>query len=94
MSLHQRRERGDLIEVFKILNGHTKINPSNFWDVREARNGKRLVKEFAKNGRKPRHDFFSYRVIQKWNLLPEETKNAKSVDCFKSRLDKHMNRST
>ena len=90
MTLKQRRERGDLIEVYKILNGLTKINPEEFWEVREARNGARLVKELAKNGRKPRQNFFSYRVIQKWNLLPEKVKNAPSLDCFKSRLDKHM----
>ena len=90
MTLKQRRERGDLIEVFKILNGYTDINPNLFWEVREARGGKRLVKEFASHGRRARHEFFSYRVIQKWNLLPEPLKNAPSLDSFKSRLDKHM----
>ena len=69
MTLNQRRERGDLIEVYKILKGHTKINPALFWEVRDARNGTRLVKELASNGRRQRQDFFSYRVIQRWNLL-------------------------
>ena len=69
MTLDQRRKRGDLIEVFKILNGHTRIDPGQFWEVRNARNGARLVKSRAANGRKQRLDFFSYRVIQKWNLL-------------------------
>ena len=35
MTLVQRRERGDLIEVYKILNGHTRIDPALFWEVRE-----------------------------------------------------------
>ena len=52
MTLDQRRERGDLIEVYKILEGHTRIDPAVFWEVREARNGKRLVKEFVTNGRR------------------------------------------
>ena len=69
MTLDQRRERGDIIEVFKILNGHTRIDPGQFWEVREARNRARLVKSRAVNGRKQRQDFFSYRVVQKWNLL-------------------------
>ena len=30
MSLEQRRERGDLIEVFKILKGLTRIDPTKF----------------------------------------------------------------
>ena len=49
MKLEERRERGDLIEVFKILNGLTRINPREFWEVRDARNGVRLVKELAPN---------------------------------------------
>ena len=59
MTLEQRRERGDLIEVFKILNGMTRIDPSQFWEVRMARGGPRLIKEMAPNGRKPRQSFFS-----------------------------------
>ena len=87
MKLEERRERGDLIEVFKILKGQTRIDPTLFWDVRNARNGARLVKELAVNGRRQRQSFFSYRVIQKWNLLPVELKTAPSLDSFKNRLD-------
>ena len=87
MKLEKRRERGDMIEVYKILNGQTRIDPTLFWEVREARNGPRLVKEMAVNGRRQRHSFFSYRVIQTWNLLPGELKTAPSLDSFKNRLD-------
>ena len=90
MTLEQRRERGDLIEVFKILRGLTRIDPSKFWEVRPARNGERLVKEMAANGRRQRHKFFSYRVVQKWNLLPVELKTAPSLNCFKNRLDERI----
>ena len=38
---------GDHIEVSKILNGMTRIDPANFWEVREARKRKRPVKELA-----------------------------------------------
>ena len=90
MTLEQRRDRGDMIEVFKMLKGLTRINPNQFWEVREARGGPRLVKEMAVNGRKQRHGFFSYRVIQKWNLLPGEIKMAPSLDSFKNRLDDRL----
>ena len=90
ITLEQRRERGDLIEVFKMLKGLTKINPEIFWEVRDARGGPRLVKEMAANGRKQRQTFFSYRVIQKWNLLPADVKAAKSLDSFKNRLDERI----
>ena len=86
MTLEDRRERGDLIEVFKILKGHTRLDPTEFWEVRDARNGVRLVKELAPNGRRQRQSFFSYRVIQKWNLLPIQIKTAPSLNSFKKRL--------
>lgn len=87
MTLQQRRDRGDLIEVYKILNGQTRIEASAFWEVRPARNGARLVKELATNGRRQRHNFFSYRVVQRWNLLPAMVKTAPSLSSFKNRLD-------
>ena len=90
MTLEERRERGDMIEVFKILKGLTKINPTEFWEVREARNGARLVKELATNGRRQRQSFFSYRVVQQWNLLPSEIKTAPSLAVFKNRLDERI----
>ena len=87
MSLEERRERGDLIEVFKILKGLTRIDPAEFWEVRDARNGTRLVKELATSGKRRRQNFFSYRVIQRWNLLPVHIKTAPSLAAFKARLD-------
>ena len=90
MTLEDRRERGDLIEVYKILKGLTKIDPTEFWEVREARNGARLVKELASNGKRQRQGFFSYRVIQKWNLLPTDLKLAPSLITFKNRLDEKI----
>ena len=76
MTFEKRRERGDLIEVFRILRGLTKIDPTEFWEVREARNGAQLVKELATNGRKQQQSFFSYQVVQKWNLLSLDLKMA------------------
>ena len=87
IKLDERRERGDLIEVFKILKGHTRIDPTLFWEVRNARGGARLVEELAVNRRRQRQRFFSYRVVQKWNLLPTELKMVPSLDSYKNRLD-------
>ena len=76
-----------MVEVYKILKGHTRIDPLEFWEVRDARNKARLVKELAAGRKKQRQDFFSYRVIQRWNLLPVNIKLAPSLDSFKARLD-------
>ena len=42
------------------------------------------------NGRKQRYTFFSYRVIQKWDLLPADLKMAKPLDSLKNRLDERI----
>ena len=62
MTLEDHRERGDLIEIYKIPNRMTRVDPKDLWEVREAGNGARLVKELAKNGK-------GQRQVQKWNLL-------------------------
>ena len=58
MLLQQRKEREerrgeerDVIEIYIILNGHTKIDPTALWEIRPARNGVRLVKDLATNKR-------------------------------------------
>ena len=35
-TLAQRRERGDLIEVYKILKGLTRIEPTKFWEMEQG----------------------------------------------------------
>ena len=64
-------ERGDLIEIFKILKDMMRINPALFWEVRQARNGARLVKELATSG-----SFLSYRVVQ----LDEQSLRGENVN--------------
>ena len=39
MTLEQRRERGDMIEVFKILKGQTRIGSTLFWEVGVCKRG-------------------------------------------------------
>ena len=60
MTLQERHEIGNLIEVYKI------------GEVRQGMNGTRLVKELETKGMKQRQNFFSDRVVQKRNNLPIE----------------------
>ena len=50
------------------------------------------MKELATNGKRQRKNFFSSRVVQKWNLLLTEVKMAPSLDSFKNRLDERIMR--
>ena len=96
--LVSRRERGDLIETFKILKGIDKINTRDFYTFEsEVRPGQHrvlrgdhdlnLYRRTYQTGQ--RNKSFSFRVIECWNSLPATVKDANSIGAFKRGLDKH-----
>ena len=92
-SLEQRRERGDLIEVFKILKGFEGTDPDQYFklansDITRGHNLK-LFKPRLDKSLKCRQDFFSQRVINDWNDLPKYVVGAKTTNAFKNELDRH-----
>ena len=89
MSLEKRRNRSDLVELFKISKGLFAIPWNSFFraDRSERTRGhtKKLAKEcFRLDIRK---HFFSQRVVNRWNALSEEVVSAGTVGAFKRRLD-------
>ena len=89
-TLSERRIRGDMIEVFKILTGFSKVN-YNTWFKSSINNRTRghsykLVK--SRSRLDIRKNFFSQRVINAWNSLPSEVVEAESINAFKNRYDK------
>jgi hypothetical protein len=92
-SLVYRRRRGDLIEVFKYKNGMYKdkdgstneLLPPKGYDATRG-NVHKLEKQ---EGRlELRKNFFSLRVHDAWNHLPNSIASAPSLDSFKRRLDR------
>ena len=91
-SLERRRLRGDLIETFKILTRRERIDSSKFFELSETTSGLRchslkLYKQRCCTT--DRQCFFSSKVINSWNRLPQDVIEATSVNMFKNRLDKH-----
>jgi len=90
-TLTDRRIRGDMIEVFKILKGFSKVKYSNWFKL--AVNGRtrghkyKLIK--SRSRLDIRKNFFSQRVINEWNNLPNEVVEAESINTFKNRYDKY-----
>ena len=94
-SLEERRVRGDLIEVFKIIHGFENINRKQFF---------KLVSEVSPHETRghpwkihtpqtrlvSRRNYFDIRIIDKWNGLPAEIVRKQSISSFKSRLDGHF----
>ena len=90
-TLEARREEIDMTETFKILNGHNNVDWNLWFTKNEAAMGGRETRSAADphSLRIPpsrlelRRNFFSLRVIEKWNNLPSEVKSAQNVKQFK-----------
>ncbi len=89
-SLVYRRLRGDMVEVYKIVNQKYDPDVANFLprnqDTRTRGHKLKLKKAHAHSNL--RLKFFSMRVVNTWNDLPEEVVTAPSLQSFERRLDK------
>ena len=87
-TLIYRRARGDLIQVYKYLHSINKCPEGMFnlaGDTRTRGHSLKLKKSQYKLN--IRGHFFTYRVVNLWNALKEETISAASLNIFKNRLD-------
>ena len=87
-SLEHRRLRGDMIEVYKYMNGHyntEKPRLEKAATVHLRGHPNKLKKLRCK--REVRKNFFANRVHDTWNSLPENVVMAPSINAFKNRLD-------
>ena len=89
-SLVYRRLRGDLIETYKMMNGHYNIDvntllPEGKNPTTRGHNFKLSKQRFNTDTRKR---FFSLRVVNYWNALPDNRVEASTTNTFKNRLDK------
>ncbi|KAI8500844.1 hypothetical protein Bbelb_216620 [Branchiostoma belcheri] len=90
-SLQYRRKRGDMIQVFKIVTGQERVRADvffSFLDSRTTRGHKYKLKVPLAKAR-VRGQVFSTRIVKDWNSLPEWVVNSKTVNQFKTNLDKH-----
>lgn len=89
LTLEQRRLRGQLIETFKIIRGHSTLDPTKIFsfNTNPTRNhGYKLdIPRFRTNKFR---DLMTVKVCSVWNALPEELVNTPSVESFKRNLDK------
>jgi len=92
-TLEDRRKRGDLIETFKIVKKLDNVSESYFWtnaldNYSHRGHNRKFRKERARL--EIRKNFFSQRVVNNWNKLPQSIINASSINQFKNNLDKYM----
>lgn len=96
MNLEDRRARGDLIQMFKIVNRQDEINLTKGVNWANSlklnlrrKNDKRLVREITKRG-SHRYNFLTNRVVPMWNGLSQDVIDSKTVNSFKSGIDREV----
>ena len=86
-----RRQRGRMIEIFKIINGmydeSATGNLIQFIERNSRKHGQQLSIRRARL--ELRKKFFSVDGPKGWNELPEHVVSSESLDIFKTRLDRH-----
>ena len=71
-SLYCRRQRGDMIETYKILKRHYDLDPSTFFTLNTATTRGHSLKLFKERSRLlVRQNFFTNRIVNLWNSLPD-----------------------
>ena len=94
-SLEYRRKRFDMVQVYKILNGFDKVDSSTWFttyglnptrNTRQSNYRNNLIQTSIPKTDIRKH-FFSQRVIQDWNSIPESIKDSRSIKSFKNSYD-------
>ena len=94
-TLQYRRIRGDMIEVFKIMNNYydsdASINLPQQAGTTRGHDKKLYQRRYEKDIRK---FYFTNRIVHNimWNTLPNDVVNAPSINSFKNRLDSFWDR--
>ena len=93
-SLEERRKRGDLITAYKVLTGKDNVDPSTWFTTLDngvgattRRQAGHLNVEVPVWDGEVRRNFWSVRVCDPWNDLPDSVKMAETVEVFKNSVD-------
>ena len=84
-----RRRRGDMIQMYKVMNGLVRMNINALLTPANDRSTRGHSQELFKYQaiKHSRVNSFTQRVINDWNNLPTNVINAPSLNIFKNRLD-------
>ena len=89
-SLEERRNRCDLIELFKMVKGYSDLPWSDFFQLSTLTSTRghtwKIAKPCCSTDR--RRHFFSLRSLNRWNCLSQDIIDSTSVNCFKSGLER------
>jgi hypothetical protein len=89
-SLEERRNRADLVEMFKICKGLSGIRLEEMFELSPMASTRGHLLKIRKGCCRldTRKYFFSERVISRWNNLDQAAVAVSSVNAFKGQLDR------
>ena len=97
-TLEERRWRGDMIQTWRIMSGKDRVSIGTWFDLEVDRQREGATTTRNASGHhaiRPRDfqhadrgHFFSNRVVQDYNALPNYVKQATNINSFKNCLDK------
>ena len=89
-SLEERRNRSDLLEVFRMYKGWSRISFDSMFTLSNVTITRGHTGKITKNRCRldSRWHFFAERVIDRWNRLPQDIIDSTSLNAFKSGLDR------
>ena len=100
-TLVERRERGDMIQMFRSLGGQDSVGYKSFFTLESeaqrtgpstrAGSGHLNVVPPARAKTEQRRNFWSQRSVPTWNSLSDQVKMATNVNMFKNRYDNEVN---
>jgi hypothetical protein len=89
-TLKYRRMQGDMIEVFKIINGiYDPLTTMDMFELNTTSNTRGHSKKMKIKTSNVRKYTFVVRIVEIWNSLPESVIQAKTVKQFEIGLDEH-----
>ncbi len=99
-TLEERWHQADMLQTFKIVRGIDKVN-SETWFQMAAREERATRRSDGPPNLRPRparldvrRNFFSNRVVESWNQIPSNVKNARNVGMFKRLYRTHREAQT
>ena len=92
-TLEERRNRGDLIEVFKMYTGLSILKFDSLFEVsnNSHTHGRSLKLARHRCRLDLKNYFFAERIIDRWNCLDQQAVNSSSLNSFKSALKRTRN---
>ena len=101
--LTERRQRGDMMETFRTLKGFNRVEKANWFKFRDPNSNRatRATVSVTEEGQQERvnvlykenvrietrKNFFSVRVVDNWNRIPDAIKDQKTINGFKNSYD-------